>query len=283
MHDLLRLWRRVEALPVAAGVDLQWRELLGEDLDLLEPYLVPEQALAESFPCPHPVHDNCPRRVVHNGPDDIVAVCGNASPQCEPIELSRRDIVVRRLRADRWLEAVATALREANVLGESDLRAPAGVVTIGELRRRGMRLPVVWIREASAAFEVLARAIRSTADGDGLVVVLPPGIREHTDRPLTDGVVLLAPPETDNGDLGLWRALDLLDPSYRQMRAREPMALFDDVVIEFAHVPGERHVVRINGHDFGGFQKSDLKFLRLLYLAAARHADDDVDEGCWLE
>jgi hypothetical protein len=81
----------------------------------------------------------------------------------------------------------------------------------------------------------------------------------------------------------LHRALDLLDPSYRAGRVDSPTAIFDEVVLEFAEEPGTRHVVRINGQDFGGFQKSDLKFLRLLMLAAARRRDADVDGGGWLD
>lgn len=42
-------------------------------------------------------------------------------------------------------------------------------------------------------------------------------------------------------------------------------------------------MVRINGVEYGGFQKSDLKFLRLLLLAAARRRDPAVDGGGWLD
>ncbi|RMH00003.1 MAG: hypothetical protein D6705_01640 [Deltaproteobacteria bacterium] len=283
MHDLLRVWRRIEALHVTAGVDQQWRELLGDDFGLIEPYLRPEQSLATSYPCPHPIHDGCPRRVVHHGPGDIVAVCGNASPQCEPVKLSRRDIVVRTLKIHDWIAALTGGLREANGLDMLDVDTPSGVVSIGVLERRGSRLPVVWIRRALGDVENLVRGIRPTVDGDGLVAVLPSALRGQTDRPLSGDIVLLTAPETDDGDLALWRALDILDPSYRQRRVTDPLAIFDEVTVEFATVPGERHVVRINGNDFGGFQKSDVKFLRLLYLAAARASDPDTDGGGWLE
>lgn len=283
MHDLLRIWRRVEALPVAAGVKLQWRELLGDDLQLIEPYLKPEQRLATSYPCPHPVHDECPRRVVHHGQDNIVAVCGSAAPQCDPVRLNRSDLVVYSLKHEEWLAAVTSALRDVNGLGEVDLDSPDGVVVIGMLARRGKQLLIVWVRDAEGDVETLARAIRSQVEGDGLVVVLPPGTRGWTDRPLPGGIVLLAPPETDDGDLALWRAMDFIDPAYRQTRVGDPLAVFDEVTLELATVPGERHVVRIDGHELGGFQRSDVKFMRLLYLAAARAADLDVEGGGWVK
>ncbi|MBE0557115.1 MAG: hypothetical protein IH628_07770, partial [Proteobacteria bacterium] len=111
MHELLRIWRRVEALPVTVGVDQDWKDLLGDDLCILESYLKPEQQLATTYTCPHPIYDNCPRRVVHHGPNDIVAVCGNAPPQCDPVKLTRRDLVIRSLSTKDWLVGVAKGLR----------------------------------------------------------------------------------------------------------------------------------------------------------------------------
>jgi len=284
MRDLLRVWRRVEALPVAAGVDEQWKELLGDDLRVVEPYLKPEQQLATTYPCPHPVHDDCPRRVIHHGPDDIVAVCGNASPQCEPLKLTRQQIVVRGLKTKEWIAAVVKELRAANGLDPIDAELPDGWICLGELARRGRRLAVVWLRREVAGVESLARGIQATLDGRDLAVVLPPGLRGAADRAVAGGgIVLLAAPKADDGRLDLHRALDLLDPSYRQRRATEATAIFDEVCFEFAEEPGVRHVVRINGVEYGGFQRSDLKFLRLLLLAAARRRDPDVDGGGWLD
>ena len=284
MHDLLRTWRRVEALQVAAGVDEQWTELLGDDLRVLEPYLKPEQQLATSYPCPHPVHDDCPRRVVHHGPGDIVAVCGNASPQCEPLKLTRQQLVIRSLKTKEWIAAVVAELRAANGLDPLDADMPEGVIVVGTLARRGRRLAVVWVRRPVPDVENLARGLRSTLDGRDLIAVLPPGLRGATDRPVAGGgIVLLTAPKGDDGRLDLYRALDLLDPSYRDGRVGNPLAIFDEVRFEFAEEPGVRHVVRINGLEYGGFQKSDLKFIRLLLLAAKRREDSDVDDGGWLE
>jgi len=54
----------------------------------------------------------------------------------------------------------------------------------------------------------------------------------------------------------------------------------DFVHLRFETRPGERHCVFINGHDFEGFRHSDLKFLRLLLLAAARV--NGKDDG-WID
>jgi len=284
MHDLLRIWRRVEALPVAAGVDEQWAELLGGDLHVLEPYLKPEQQLATSYPCPHPIHDDCPRRVIHHGPGDIVAVCGNAAPQCEPLKLTRQQLVVRSLKTKEWIAAIVGGLRAANGLEALDADLPDGMVAVGTLCRRGRRLAVIWVRRGISDVENVVRGLHAALGGGDLIVLLPPGLRGATDRPVAGGgIVLLSSPAIDNGRLDLARALDLLDPSYRTNRATNPQAIFDDVRFEFAEEPGVRHVVRINGLEYGGFQKSDLKFLRLLLLAARRKEAPDVDDGGWLD
>jgi hypothetical protein len=75
---------------------------------------------------------------------------------------------------------------------------------------------------------------------------------------------------TGTGDLGLTRGLDVIDPDYRRRALEDPMLDLDFVHLRFETRPGERHCVFINGHDFEGFRHSDLKFLRLLLLAAAR-------------
>lgn len=281
--DLFRIWQKVESLPIPAGINHQWKKWLGNDFRLLDPYLAPEQKLATAYPCPHPGFENCPRRVVHHGPDDIVAVCGNASPQCEPITLARRDLIVRSLKTKEWLAALTKALRDINGLDAIDLDTPDGVVALGILSRRGRRVAIVWVRRQIDGVETLLRGISATANGNELVAILPPDARGQSDRLLPPGIVILTAPTTDDGDLALYRALDLFDPGYRQHRVTDQTALFDDTRIEFAEEPSVRHVVRINGQEFGGFQKSDLKFLRLLLLAAARAQDKDVDSGGWLD
>ena len=161
-------------------------------------------------------------------------------------------------------------------------KLPDAYVPVGLLARRGKRVPVVWMRCAMGAFEAVCRGLREMLRGDALAVLL--SRMNSATGGLMDGRVIPLDVAVDNaGDLRLWRALDLLDPGYRARRVDDPMAIFDDVVIQFAEEPGIRHIVRINGREFGGFQWSDQKFLRLLLLAAKRKADRDVDGGGWLE
>lgn len=178
---------------------------------------------------------------------------------------------------------VFSALRGANELDQLDAAFSSSVVPVGTLARRGKRIPVVWMLLPFEPFAEVCAGLRGKLAGDGLVVLLSrPGAIATAVR-MDGGIVALDVPDGDDGDLGLWRALDVLDPGYRQRRAGDALAIFDEVSVDFATVPGVRHVVRINGHELGGFQKSDVKFMRLLYLAAARAADPDVDGGGWVK
>ena len=176
---------------------------------------------------------------------------------------------------------VLGVLRPVNGLEPIAPIAGIAAVPVGMLARRGMRVPVVWTLSDAGAFLPTCRALRAELGGDGLAVLVS---RPRGTLPVLHegGIASIDIPLDETGDLRLWRALDLLVPDYRKTRTTEPLATFDDVRITFAEEPGARHVVRINGRDYDGFQKSDLRFLRFLVLAAARRADPDVDRGGWL-
>lgn len=109
MRSLHALWRTIEREAVLAGVEAQWQLWLGDDIDVARAFLKPEQNLASSYPCErHP--GACARRVVHHGPDDVVAVCGLDESECERLALKRADAVVYALSLPRLLAGVGEAL-----------------------------------------------------------------------------------------------------------------------------------------------------------------------------
>lgn len=97
MRNTRRLWRSLEATPFVRGVRAQWVEYVGEDLPLLEPYLKPDGRYAESYPCPRPGGDGCPRGVVVRAPDDVVAFCRDREGSCAELRLTQEDLVSLRL------------------------------------------------------------------------------------------------------------------------------------------------------------------------------------------
>jgi len=178
---------------------------------------------------------------------------------------------------------IFASLRNTNDLEILEADLSSTVISVGTFARRGKRIPVVWMLQPFPPFAELCSGLRTKLGGDGLIVLLSRAGDTTTGVRLDGDIVVLDVPEGGDGNLHLWRALDALDPGYHQRRIGDAGAIFDDVILEFATFPGDRHIIRINGHEFGGFQKSDVKFLRLLYLASARAADSDVDGGGWLE
>ncbi|MBC7174419.1 MAG: hypothetical protein H5U40_18375 [Polyangiaceae bacterium] len=150
---------------------------------------------------------------------------------------------------------------------------PKPFLGVGLLRRRGLKVAVVWLRTPKLGFEQLCRGLRGDLGTDGLVVLVakkPPTSFAVTDRIVPFELALDA-----GGAMDLARAIDELTPDYRTRVIEEPILDLDYVRLRLSTRPGERHVVEINGQDFGGFRKSDLKFLRLLLLAAARRNGED--------
>lgn len=161
------------------------------------------------------------------------------------------------------------ALREEN--GLLPLELPLGVpaTPIGRLRRRGLDVPVVWLRARRGGFDLAARGLRQQLGGDGLIVMVPKDPRARFAA--SERIVVIELDAASGGHLGLTRGLDELDPGYRARAARrdEPDAEVDWIHLRFA-TEEKRHVLVVNGHDFVGFRKGDAVFARLLLLAAAR-------------
>lgn len=184
----------------------------------------------------------------------------------------------RAVESVRWrAKTIFEHLRVANGLDPLELR-DRSATPIGVLRRRGLEVPVVWVRAPGRLLQSICLGLRAQLGGDGLIAVVPAS-RAVAFHP-RDRVAVVELEPTESGDLGLQRGLDVIDPDYRRRALEDPMLDLDFVHLRFETRPGERHCVFINGHDFEGFRHSDLKFLRLLLLAAARV--NGKDDG-WID
>ena len=247
----------------------------------VEPTLLVSEGFAE-YGAPE---DFAPEECVHGvepsfdwdarSKEGLVGVACVAEEPCWPgwMWLPRRAI-----ESVRWsARTVFERLRIANGLERLELRR-RGAMPIGMLRRRGLQVPVVWIRAPERHFESICLGVRAELGGDGLIVIVP--ARRPVALHPRERVAVIELEPTENGDLGLTRGLDIIDPDYRRRALEDPMLDLDFVHLRFETRPGERHCVFINGHDFEGFRHSDLKFLRLLLLAAARV--NGKDDG-WID
>jgi hypothetical protein len=206
----------------------------------------------------------------------LVGVACPQEPACWPgwTWVERNDVDALRCRAKN----VFAALAGRNGLEPLTVAVPPLFVGVGLLRRRGLAVPVVWLRSATRGFEQLCRGLRAQLGHDGLVVLVAKDPR--VPFAAADKIAVIELLDDARGDLRLVRALDELTPDYRTRVVTDQTLDLDYVRLRFATRRGKRHVVQINGHDFGGFRQSDVKFLRLLLLAAARK--QGTDDG-WLD
>ena len=111
MRTLNRLWSTLETIPGLSGVLAEWRELLGDEFDLIEPLLKSTGRKSRGYPCPSPGGLGCPREVVEHRDGSIVAVCGDQEERnCNDVSLSLADILVHTLDRGKLAGWVAQAL-----------------------------------------------------------------------------------------------------------------------------------------------------------------------------
>ena len=204
--------------------------------------------------------------------EGLVAVACPEEPPCWPgwTMVPRTEVEALRCRA----KDVFAKLAALNRLSPLATKVPPPFLAVGQARRRGMNLAVVWLRAPKLGFEQLCRGLRADLGVDGLVVLVAK--KPPTSFAAADKIVAFELELDAHGYMPLVRAIEELTPDYRARVLDDPMLDLDFVHLRFATKPGDRHVMEINGQDFGGFRKSDLKFLRMLLLAAARkHGKDD--------
>lgn len=202
--------------------------------------------------------------------EKLVGVACPTEPACWPGWAWVREEEVNSFRclAPKVLAAAAARNGLAPIAAKIDLP----FVPVGMLARRGMRVPVVWLRHLGPGFEHLVRGLRAQLDDDGLIVIVPKTpVAEFYPR---ERIAVLALPASVDGDLALIRALDMLVPEYRARAVSRdnPGLDMDWIHVHFA-TSADRHLLRINGHDSAGFRKADVLFAQLLYLAAFRKED----------
>lgn len=204
--------------------------------------------------------------------EGLVAVACPEEPPCWPgwTMVPRTEVEALRCRA----KDVFAKLAALNRLSPLATKVPPPFLAVGQARRRGMNIAVVWLRAPKLGFEQLCRGLRADLGVDGLVVLVAK--KPPTSLAAVDKIVAVELELDAHGYMPLVRAIEELTPDYRARVLDDPMLDLDFVHLRFATKSGDRHVMEINGQDFGGFRKSDLKFLRMLLLAAARkHGKDD--------
>lgn len=195
--------------------------------------------------------------------EGLVGLACAGSPSCSRgWQWVRRD-EHEHLRTD--VRAVFAAIAGANALQPLVAAVPEPFIPVGRLLRRGLDIAVVWCRVREPVLPVLERGL-STSIRQPMIIVVP--LSAGNER--TKGFEVVTLPHEETTRLDLLAGVERLTPNYRERVLEDSSLDLDYVHVRFATRPGDRHVLEINGHDFGGFRKSDVKFLRMLLLAAAR-------------
>lgn len=172
-------------------------------------------------------------------------------------------------------QAVFSAIAGANALQPMAAAVPEPFIPVGRLLRRGLDIAVVWCRVAGPMLQVLGRGL-SASLRQPMIIVVP----SSSGNERTEGFEVISLRHEETTRLDLLAGVERLTPNHRERVLEDPTLDLDYVSVRFATRPGDRHVLEINGHDFGGFRKSDVKFLRMLLLAAARK--NGANEG-WID
>lgn len=185
--------------------------------------------------------------------EGLVAVACPEEPPCWPgwTMVPRTEVEALRCRAKDVFAKIAAT----NRLQPFPKPVPNPFLGVGMTHRRGMNIGVVWLRAPKLGFEQLCRGLRSDLGVEGLVVLV--ATKPPTSLTAADKIVPFELDLDAEGRIGLPRAIEELTPDYRTRVLDEPMLDLDYVHLRLSTRPGERHVVEINGQDFGGFRKSE--------------------------
>lgn len=155
-------WSACEAITGPATVEIEWKQLAGEQYEAARMFLRPMQELATRYPCMRSYTCGCDHRVVVYDEDDIVAACACNPRACDTFRLTKSDIIIYELGRSAIYNALAKILPiEIQVAEIPYLR---GTNQVGFYTpRKGFRLPVFLTVQTepsnfrNAALDLLAR------------------------------------------------------------------------------------------------------------------------------
>lgn len=159
-------------------IDLLGREVVGA---LEAAKLLAYQRMSDTYPCPRPGGDGCPRQVIEMVDGTYHAVCGNEPRECEDLVLKQKDVEHLGVDPKTLCDAVARALKVK--AGFEGLDGLVGVFKVGTfIPDPGVRQPVfLTVRCLETDYAEVLDALRSRQEREAFAVLVP------TDRFIGDG------------------------------------------------------------------------------------------------
>ena len=184
---LSRFWSLLETNFPLGGPRRYLIELLGEETAaaLEAAKLLSYQRMSDTYPCPHPGGDGCPRQVIELEDGSYHAVCGNDPRECDDLVLQQKDLEHLGVTPKALCEGVARALQVKARFEEIDgLRSVYRIGTF--IPDPGVRQPVfLAVRCAEQDYAEVLDALRSRQERGGFAVLVP------TDRFIADDTARL--------------------------------------------------------------------------------------------
>jgi len=106
---LTRFWRLLQSKPDLGDVEAVWRRDLKDEWTVVHSFFKPTDSLAKSYPCPSPGDVNCPRRIVQHEHDRFAAFCGQSPPECDSLQLTRKDVIIHKFDVVEFSAQIARA------------------------------------------------------------------------------------------------------------------------------------------------------------------------------
>ena len=143
--------------------------------------LLSYQRMSDTYPCPHPGGESCPRQVIEMNDGTYHAVCGNEPRECEDLVLQRKDVEHLGVDPKTLCDAVARALKVKPSF--EGLDGIVGVFKVGTfIPDPGVRQPVfLTVRCSETDYAEVLDALRSRHEREAFAVLVP------TDRFIDDG------------------------------------------------------------------------------------------------
>ncbi len=141
---LTHFWELLETNFPLGGPRRHLIDLLGEEIagGLEAARLLTYQRISDTYPCPHPSGDGCPRQVIELNDGSYHAVCGNDPRECEDLVLQQEDIEHLGVEPRSLCEGVARALQVRPRFEEID--------GLRSVYRVGTFIPEAGIRQCAA-------------------------------------------------------------------------------------------------------------------------------------
>ncbi len=180
--QLGRFWSLIETNFPLGGPRRHLIDLLGDETAaaIEGTRLLSYQRMSDTYPCPHPGGDGCPRQVIELEDGSYHAVCGNDPRECDDLVLQQKAVEHLGIAPKVLCENIARALQVKARFEEIDgLRSVYRIGTF--IPDPGVRQPVfLAVRCSEQDYAEVLDALRSRQERGGFAVLVP------TDRFVAD-------------------------------------------------------------------------------------------------